>query len=429
MARRLTITSCCGESFCHGCIVPLQQEAKACPVCLEESFSIYEQVKYQKRLSSIQVYCTMRDRGCEWSGTLDQLDSHLDPNQNQCQYIDIDCPLNCKQAVPKNRLEVHVRDACLKRDYICQHCAYKSSYEEVVSRHTAECIYLPLKCHNNCGVTCERQFMEDHLAMCRLEEICCEFGDFGCDQKFPREEEDEHSKLNIQKHLSLLHAGSVKKTEELVSRIQQRDCIIDEQKKAIEELKSKLYQQEHKIEKQEQKFMELFSGQKSVTASLQQRLKQNEATASIINVLNRSFVIENFSKEKTRNKSSEWKTPPMYTHLYGYKFCIGIDANGDGESLGKAMRMELWPLKGPNDYRLKWPASARFTIKLVNEMKVKTLHYTARKTWLRPDNDSTFCNFERIKCGSSYAFILHSDLNRYLCDDSLYFSVSEISVE
>ena len=31
VARRLTFTSCCGESYCHGCITEIQQKGKPCP--------------------------------------------------------------------------------------------------------------------------------------------------------------------------------------------------------------------------------------------------------------------------------------------------------------------------------------------------------------------------------------------------------------
>ena len=271
--------------------------------------------------------------------------------------------------------------------------------------------------------------MEDHLSVCRLEKIFCNFSSFGCDEKFNREDQEEHIKANIQEHLSLLGEGSIKANRHLEEKLQEQEKQLVEQEHKIHGQELKLQEQEQKIEEQEQRFLEMLHEQNKTIASLQQRLKQNELSASIVNVLNRSFVIEDFSKEKAKNRPSEWKSPPMYTHLNGYKFCIGIDANGNGESLGKAMRMELWPMKGPNDYRMKWPATVKFTVKLVNEQKGESLRYTTKKTWWKPDNDESYYNFERVKCGSSHAFILHSDLNRYLCSDSLYFSINEITVE
>ena len=47
VARRLTITNCCGESFCQACIVNTQEKGKSCPVCAENNFTTFEHVKNQ----------------------------------------------------------------------------------------------------------------------------------------------------------------------------------------------------------------------------------------------------------------------------------------------------------------------------------------------------------------------------------------------
>ena len=129
VAKRLTITNCCGESFCHECIA---DNSKSCPVCGEKDFNTFEQVKNRRRINCLQVYCSMKERGCDWSGTLEQLDTHLDPDQDNCQYVDTKCPLNCHMTIPKNKVEQHVAQHCAKRPYVCQHCNFKATYDEVV---------------------------------------------------------------------------------------------------------------------------------------------------------------------------------------------------------------------------------------------------------------------------------------------------------
>jgi len=431
VARKLTFTSCCGESYCLDCIQPnSQQRSASCPACGEQEFHVYEQVKYQKRMNKFEVYCSMKERGCDWSGTLDQLDSHLDPDLDNCHYVDTNCPLNCLQNIPKNEMDIHLKKECIKRTHKCQYCAFEATYEEIVGAHwSSECIYLPLKCPNSCGVTCERHFMADHISICRLEKIACTFSIYDCEEKFNREDEESHMKENVQKHMSLLREGSARTKEHIEEVVSKQGNMLKEQDKKIAQLESKLLQQDQKMEFQEHKFLEKLHELNKTIANLQQRQNNSEASASIINVLNRSFVLESFSLEKAKSKSSEWKSPPIYTHLNGYKFCIGIDANGDGDSLGKAMRIELWPMKGPNDYRLKWPVTMKFTVKLINEQRGDMLKYSTKKTWWECDNDLSFYNLDRIKCGKSHAFILHSDLNRYICKDSLHFSITDILVE
>ena len=56
-----------------------------------------------------------------------------------------------------------MRKECVEREHVCQHCNFKATYEEVVDTHLPECMYIPLQCPNLCGVTCEREVMEDHM--------------------------------------------------------------------------------------------------------------------------------------------------------------------------------------------------------------------------------------------------------------------------
>ena len=47
------------------------------------------------------------------------------------------------------------------------------------------------------------------------------------------------------------------------------------------------------------------------------------------------------------------------THICcGYKFCIGIDANGHGTTQGDSVNVELWSMEGEYDDQLKWPVTA-----------------------------------------------------------------------
>ena len=98
---------------------------------------------------------------------------------------------------------------------------------------------------------------------------------------------------------------------------------------------------------------------------------QNEGKLSMMSsmiYLNRRFEMKNFSREKAKDKFSDWKSPAMYTHVCGYKFCIGVDANGcRGVGHGNSIWMDLWSMPGEYDDQLKWPANAKFTIELINQ--------------------------------------------------------------
>ena len=129
-----------------------------------------------------------------------------------------------------------------------------------------------------------------------------------------------------------------------------------------------------------------------------------------------------FSKEKLKDKPSDWKSPAMYTHAGGYKFCIGVDANGSGVDRGKSISVEMWAMTGKYDDLLKWPAQVNFTIEDINLCGGQNVKSQSLCRWDKPTN---------IKLGSLFyamfphIFILkHSDIHSYLTEDSLHFNIS-----
>ena len=68
-----------------------------------------------------------------------------------------------------------------------------------------------LLCDNGDQVaTFERDDLEDHMKMCRLEEVLCVFCSASCQANFIRENEDEHMDQNTQKHLALIPAATLR---------------------------------------------------------------------------------------------------------------------------------------------------------------------------------------------------------------------------
>ena len=172
----------------------------------------------------MKVLCTLKERGSEWSGNLDHLDSHLDPNQDHCQYIDTNCPLECHQVISKDKVEHHVTQECPKRPFVCKHCSLASTYYEIVEQHLPECKYVPVQCPNRCGVTCDREIMEDHMKICRLEEICCEMACVGCEDSFQRERE-EHMQSNASRYLSLTAFSVISTKNDCKAKLQEHQLM------------------------------------------------------------------------------------------------------------------------------------------------------------------------------------------------------------
>ena len=54
------------------------------------------------------------------------------------------------------------------------------------------------------------------MKMCRLEEVGCEFDGVGCEERFRREEQEEHTRQNSQKHLILTASLAAKTNKSLL---------------------------------------------------------------------------------------------------------------------------------------------------------------------------------------------------------------------
>ena len=252
--KKLNRTDCCEERFCQVCIDPVLKDKKPCPSCGEADLSTFSTKASQKKILALQVRCAMKQKGCEWVGQLEQLDAHLDTD---CQYVDVECPSKCDKKVQKRNLATHLEMDCHKREFMCPYCTYKATFEIVSNVHWPECLLFPLKCPNRCGVTCEREFIDDHMQICSLEEVECEVSFAGCKEKFLREDQDEHMKRNVERHLKLTAIATLRIKQEL----QEKDS---ELKKQEEKLKQNL-------EEKDQQIRELQESHKQVQQQLQEK--------------------------------------------------------------------------------------------------------------------------------------------------------------
>ena len=197
-------------------------------------------------------------------------------------------------------------------------------------------------------------------------------------------------------------------------------------KQKIEELNTV---QQQKLDEHKQLLEQQFN---SKLQMLEQLLKevvdksvQNEGKLSIMSstiYLNRRFEMKNFSREKAKDKYSDWKSPAMYTHVCGYKFCIGVDANGCLGGHGKAIRVDLWSMSGEYDDQLKWPANAKFTVELINQTGGENGRHSKTLDWKKPSAKCYYVNHIHR------SFLDHSKLNSFLKNDTLYFYISEVEL-
>ena len=387
VAREYTITNCCGECFCKACI----QDKNYCPSCGDSNITSFPHVKYQSKILALEVRCTMKDRGCERTGQLQHLDAHLDVTTGDCQHVDVECPKKCVQKVQKRNVDTHLANECPNRDYRCLHCNFANKYH-VVSKHFDVCPYYPLACPNRCGATFERDDLQDHMKMCRLEEVQCVFNSAGCQAKFIRENEDKHMDQNTQKHLALMPAATLRISQDqqaLEERLNEKDI-------EIEKLKANNRELQHQV-----------------------------------NYLNLHVGIPPYYITFNDLKISSIASQPMYTHPGGYRFELKLWPKGADLSKGSHVSVRIYSLKSDHDDSLKFPVKFTITVQLLNQNRDQD-HHTR-------DIQCEMKTREKIQdwgnIGAVDSFIPHAALERnrdkhtqYLKDDCFKFRITKIIV-
>ena len=437
VTRDPSLTSCCGEHFCEACITPVLMEKKPCPYCGVAEFTVLLDKNYQRKVLALRVHCTLKDRGCQWTGKLEQLDAHLDVETGVCEYVDIECPEKCGQQIQKHQLATHVANECPKRDFNCKYCGFKATYEVICGQHMQVCESYPLSCPNGpeCDVgVLERFSLDEHLKVCRLQVVECDFSYAGCNKKLPRQDMEKHMEESKREHLTLMAAA--------MSRIgTEFECKLQEQRKEFQE---NLQQKQRMIRESEAKLVKL------------QKQLQNERQARVLGIPTRVanlehglappcyFTILYFTQH--RETDAWWTSPPIYTHQYGYKFCVRMATNGYKEGKDTHISLFFYAMKGEYDDTLSWPAKGAITVELLNQHKDANHHALTLSTeWPRSTTSTNAWEISDKGMGwksvayycreFSYKFITHQKLEwnseketQYLKENCLRLRITKVKI-
>ena len=481
VARKPSITTCCSEQYCKSYL----EGREHCPNTeCKKSLHFAANKFADQDISKLNVFCTMKQNGCNWEGQVGSLDTHVEVD---CEHVYVRCTTGCGQQIKRGQLEQHLEKECPEREYSCPHCNYRGPYRLVVSAHFAECSYYPVECPNKCGVEGERDDMDHHLRdACPLQYIQCKFSHAGCGEKFRRDGESEHMKERSQKHLELLGSLTLQQSEQ----IEKQEKEIVEQKREITEQKREITEQKREITEQKREVTELRDRQeqdkkridmlmkqvsnitnnvpddvsppenqdRNENSELAQKMEEKErkilATldkrilafedrlAEIEKRLNNSvanvnvpkqlqeddpddpllFTFEGYSKKK--KDKDQWISRSFKTG--GYTLKLNIWPNGQGE--GNGTHISVWLLQKTTEDDYLMPAEITITLELLNQC-CDLYHIQVIKRF-------NCCNAHYIVGDFSNTFIAHSDLDldpikqtEYLKNDSLMFRINTMTAK
>ena len=303
--------------------------------------------------------------------------------------MEVKCVYECGKWFERRHMKSHQTKQCMERPYSCQYCKdYDSTFVEVTEVHYTECADYPVNCPNNCQEKpLKRQELESHLENdCPLVTIDCPFQYAGCAAQFPRKDMPEHMK-DTATHLTLI--ASV--THSLVKENQQ--------------LKGKLKTTEEEVSKLKL-VVTKYSGFPKVY-----HVKQTD---------------------------NEVYLPKFYTHENGYKMCLCVNSNGNGDAKGTHVSIFTLLMNGSYDDHLKWPFRGVVTIQIVNQAgdhdHIENTTTYSEKT---PDKSAgRVTSGERSGGWGFDKFLAHSNLEynavkktQYLKDNQLMIHVVKVELK
>ena len=361
--REPHLAVCCGQHFCESCLnkwFNRQQGRQSCPHCRAEgeAFSHVIHKGLKSEINQMKIRCINRGEGCEWTGELGTLKTHLE-SERGCGFVMVQCPNKCLQdtypatttCVKRKDLGKHLTDRCYLRPYQCKFCGLKDMYEAITgysvygaitlpnnpySGHQAKCPEAPLLCPNKCGSSAiKRKDMENHRSKCPQEPVECPFAEAGCKSHLRRHQLEDHMTSSLQQHLMMV----MKDYKVTKQKLGQAEAKISRTETEIFETKLNLFETESKLD---EALARLAIAEVNLT-SANKLAKEND-----------SIKVQMSSFSEYRRSGKVWHSPPFY-YREGYKMCLAVYANGVGNGAGTHVSVSLVLLKGCYDDQLKWP--------------------------------------------------------------------------
>ena len=482
---------CCeGQTICKSCLDQWQITAgnRKCPVCRKEEGSFGKNYPIQREIKSLHIYCTNKEKGCEWQGELNDFSNHLG-NSDGCQFEEVKCSNECGKTIQRQYLTSHVETECPRRKVNCQYCHDTGEHQFIEGQHKEECPKLPLACPNKCEVgSVPREDMEAHRSMCELETVKCVNK---CGKQLKRQSLNKHMETEclyrvvecqhchkVGPHCqitSLLHRNNCPKlplpcpNKCEVGKVPREDMEAHRKECPFEMIQCEYYsvgcevkmarkdQEEHNKEKMNLHLRMTTCKLTNTEAQLVASLKQMTNLAAILmnaqlgpstaasHASIRSVHLDSMAEifkcgnqvcpvtikmseySIKRRRALQWYSDPFYTHNKGYKMCLSVFAAGNGGGKGTHLSVFLYLMKGPHDDELTWPLKVKFEVKLLNQISDSGHHYMTMD----------YKDYRRVTEGISgtgwgwQQYISNENLKKitptcqFLKDDRLFFLVTK----
>ena len=371
------MTECCGHVFCKSCLDKAKaMPYKACSICKDEHFNTFCNKQINREVQSLHVYCTNKEKECEWEGEIRDIYTHLDG----CQFEEVECPNGCEELIQRQFLSNHIKYECTHREIDCQYCSIKVKLLFADGTHLEECPKLPLPCPNSCGKVemILREDMEAHRKECPLEVIQCEYHSVGCDMRMRRKRQREHDEEDMEKHLRMTKVELTSTKDELTLAKSELELRVNNVEIMVKILTSSgsydlgICSNPSLVASQARWSMQL--------AALETRSLLEDQTCPVIMKFTDFYAFNNDRCYWDRH---------YFSHERGYRMEISLGPDLGSDYVG----VFLYVSKGPYDENLRWPLRGKFQISILNQV-TDDEHVTVTLTY---DNDTPDCCASRLE--------------------------------
>ena len=76
-------------------------------MCRSEDFSTVANKQNERIIKSLRVFCTNKDKGCDWQGEINDITGHLG-SSNGCSFEEVNCSNDCGLLLQRQYLPGHV---------------------------------------------------------------------------------------------------------------------------------------------------------------------------------------------------------------------------------------------------------------------------------------------------------------------------------
>lgn len=229
-----------------------EEQTPVCEGCVREGVFPQSMMRSRKKIPQLVVRCPLTTRGCNWNGTIAEVEDHLDV----CVEFVVKCR-NCEIILPRSEMINHLTNSCVNREVICGYCNTCLLYKYLTGHYNV-CTEYQLHCPNDCRAVLKRRQLKVHMETeCPNTLVECSYRMFGCNQKMKQCELEEHYRTNEIGHLKSTALTAFNKIQQMEKKIVSSDNVIQQMKREsdiiILEMQEKIKSSENTIQQMEKK--------------------------------------------------------------------------------------------------------------------------------------------------------------------------------